>query len=120
LKTLATTGAIVLTGVLDHILLGGPLTPSMVIAGLQVIIAICNYSFDATTAATTTTPQLQTVESATNTSSAPRSKAQSSTTNIHSTREGVVIAAAPKSDEMEKLLRRPSYDVELAPRSNDH
>jgi UDP-sugar transporter A1/2/3 len=48
LKTLATTGAIVLTGVLDHYLLGGPLTPSMMIAGVQVIIAICNYSFDAT------------------------------------------------------------------------
>ena len=50
LKTLATTGAIVLTGILDHVLLGGPLTPSMIIAGLQVIIAICNYSFDATPA----------------------------------------------------------------------
>ena len=48
LKTLATTGAIVLTGVLDHLFLGGPLTPSMVIAGLQVIISICNYTFDAT------------------------------------------------------------------------
>ena len=48
LKTLATTGAIVLTGVLDHVFLGGPLTPSMIIAGLQVIISICNYTFDAT------------------------------------------------------------------------
>lgn len=48
LKTLATTGAIVLTGILDHFLLGGPLTPSMMIAGLQVIIAICNYTFDTT------------------------------------------------------------------------
>ncbi|OEU07482.1 Nuc_sug_transp-domain-containing protein [Fragilariopsis cylindrus CCMP1102] len=48
LKTLATTGAIVLTGVLDHLFLGGPLTPSMIIAGLQVIISICNYTFDAT------------------------------------------------------------------------
>mmetsp|Transcript_11872 Transcript_11872/g.27750 ORF Transcript_11872/g.27750 Transcript_11872/m.27750 type:complete len:492 (+) Transcript_11872:126-1601(+) len=47
LKTLATTGAIVLTGLLDHFLLGGPLTPSMMIAGVQVIIAICNYTFDA-------------------------------------------------------------------------
>eukprot|EP00536_Pseudo-nitzschia_multiseries_P011536 jgi/Psemu1/206107/e_gw1.399.11.1 len=47
LKTLATTGAIVLTGLLDHLLLGGPLTPSMMIAGVQVIIAICNYTFDA-------------------------------------------------------------------------
>lgn len=48
LKTLATTGAIVLTGILDHLLLGGPLTPTMMIAGLQVIIAICNYTFDTT------------------------------------------------------------------------
>ena len=57
LKTLATTGAIILTGVLDHLLLDGPLTPSMMIAGVQVIIAICNYTFDAspTTSATTAT-----------------------------------------------------------------
>lgn len=48
LKTLATTGAIILSSLLDHILLGGPLTPSMMIAGVQVIIAICNYTFDAT------------------------------------------------------------------------
>ena len=47
LKTLATTGAIVLTGLLDYLFLGGPLTSSMVIAGVQVIIAICNYTFDA-------------------------------------------------------------------------
>lgn len=50
LKTLATTGAIVLTGMLDHALLGGPLTPTMAIAGVQVIIAICNYTFDASPA----------------------------------------------------------------------
>lgn len=48
LKTLATTGAIVLSSVVDHFLLGGPLTPSMAIAGTQVVIAICNYTFDAT------------------------------------------------------------------------
>eukprot|EP00339_Tiarina_fusa_P023453 CAMPEP_0116997612 /NCGR_PEP_ID=MMETSP0472-20121206/987_1 /TAXON_ID=693140 ORGANISM="Tiarina fusus, Strain LIS" /NCGR_SAMPLE_ID=MMETSP0472 /ASSEMBLY_ACC=CAM_ASM_000603 /LENGTH=364 /DNA_ID=CAMNT_0004696545 /DNA_START=132 /DNA_END=1226 /DNA_ORIENTATION=+ len=48
LKTLATTGAIILSSLLDYLFLGGPLTPSMMIAGLQVIIAICNYSFDAT------------------------------------------------------------------------
>jgi UDP-sugar transporter A1/2/3 len=47
LKTLATTGAIVLTGLLDYLFLGGPLTSSMAIAGVQVIIAICNYTFDA-------------------------------------------------------------------------
>jgi hypothetical protein len=33
---------------LDHFWLGGPLTPVMVIAGFQVIIAICNYTFDTT------------------------------------------------------------------------
>jgi UDP-sugar transporter A1/2/3 len=46
LKTLATTGAIILSSLLDYLLLGGPLTPSMMIAGGQVIIAICNYTFD--------------------------------------------------------------------------
>lgn len=48
LKTLATTGAIILSSLLDHYLLGGPLTASMMIAAVQVIIAICNYTFDAT------------------------------------------------------------------------
>jgi UDP-sugar transporter A1/2/3 len=48
LKTLATTGAIILSSLLDHYLLGGPLTASMMIAGVQVVIAICNYTFDAT------------------------------------------------------------------------
>ena len=47
LKTLATTGAIVLSATLDHFLLGGPLTNIMCIAGVQVIISICNYTFDA-------------------------------------------------------------------------
>lgn len=46
LKTLATTGAIVLSSALDHFLLGGPLTAIMCIAGVQVIISICNYTFD--------------------------------------------------------------------------
>jgi len=48
LKTLATTGAIVLSSVLDYAVLGGPLTPVMVIAGIQVILAIFNYTFDMT------------------------------------------------------------------------
>jgi UDP-sugar transporter A1/2/3 len=52
LKTLATTGAIILSSLLDHALLGGPLTPTMMIAGLQVIISICNYTFDTTPAPT--------------------------------------------------------------------
>lgn len=46
LKTLATTGAIVLSSLLDWVFLDGPLTPSMMIAGCQVIISICNYTFD--------------------------------------------------------------------------
>jgi UDP-sugar transporter A1/2/3 len=48
LKTLATTGSIVLSSVLDHVWLKGPLTPAMMIAGCQVILAICNYTFDST------------------------------------------------------------------------
>jgi len=48
LKTLATTGAIIISSLLDHFFLGGPLTPVMCIAGSQVVIAICNYTFDAT------------------------------------------------------------------------
>ena len=47
LKTLATTGAIVLSATLDHFMLGGPLTSIMCIAGVQVILSICNYTFDA-------------------------------------------------------------------------
>lgn len=47
LKTLATSGAIIISSVLDHHLLGGPLTGVMMIAGVQVILAICNYTFDA-------------------------------------------------------------------------
>jgi len=47
LKTLATTGAIIFSATLDHMLLGGPLTSIMCIAGVQVIISICNYTFDA-------------------------------------------------------------------------
>ena len=61
LKTLATTGAIVLSSVLDHVFLDGPLTPTMAIAGGQVILAICNYTFDATNSepikTTTTSPE---------------------------------------------------------------
>jgi hypothetical protein len=48
LKTLATTAAIILSSVIDKFWLGGPLTPVMMIAGAQVIVAICNYTFDST------------------------------------------------------------------------
>ena len=48
LKTLATTGAIVLSSVLDHIFLNGPLSAGMMLAGGIVIICIFDYSFDPT------------------------------------------------------------------------
>jgi hypothetical protein len=48
LKTLATTSAIVLSSLLDYFFLGGPLTPVMMIAGVQVILSICDYTFDQT------------------------------------------------------------------------
>jgi len=48
LKTLATTSAIILSAVLDHFWLGGPLSIIMMIAAGQVIISIANYAFDQT------------------------------------------------------------------------
>lgn len=48
LKTLATTGAIVLSSWLDHWMLKGPLTVNMMLAGCVVVTSICDYSFDAT------------------------------------------------------------------------
>ena len=48
LKTLATTSAIILTGILDHQFLDGPLTVAMMIAAVQVILSVLNYTFDAT------------------------------------------------------------------------
>jgi UDP-sugar transporter A1/2/3 len=73
LKTLATTGAIILSSVLDYFFLGGPLTPSMMIAGVQVITAICNYSFDATAAVPAPAPEKKIEASYTATSSAQSS-----------------------------------------------
>jgi len=46
LKTLATTGAIILSSFFDYLLLGGPLTGVMILAGSQVVLAIFNYTFD--------------------------------------------------------------------------
>ena len=105
LKTLATTGAIVLTGILDHLLLGGPLTPSMIIAGLQVIIAICNYSFDATPASDA---------NATNQSSLPSKESSSE-----------LLPADASSNQTSVLLTRRGStdgadDVEMAPGSGDN
>mmetsp|Transcript_20501 Transcript_20501/g.56582 ORF Transcript_20501/g.56582 Transcript_20501/m.56582 type:complete len:532 (+) Transcript_20501:71-1666(+) len=48
LKTLATTGAIILSSLLDHLCLGGSFTPVMMIAGVQVVLAIFDYTFDKT------------------------------------------------------------------------
>lgn len=48
LKTLATTGAIVLSSIIDHIWLGGPLTPVMTLAGFVVVLAIFDYMLDPT------------------------------------------------------------------------
>jgi UDP-sugar transporter A1/2/3 len=46
MKTLAVTGSIVLSSYLDHVLLSGPMNMIMIIAASQVILAICNYTFD--------------------------------------------------------------------------
>jgi UDP-sugar transporter A1/2/3 len=46
LKTLATTGAIVLSSLLDHVLLGGPLNLSMMLSGTIVVNSISDYTFD--------------------------------------------------------------------------
>lgn len=50
LKTLATTGAIVLSSLLDHRFLGGPLTATMILAGCVVVTSIFDYTFDKTPA----------------------------------------------------------------------
>jgi UDP-sugar transporter A1/2/3 len=52
LKTLATTGSIVLSSVLDRFLLNGPLTWIMTFAGVVVITSICDYTFDSSPAIT--------------------------------------------------------------------
>jgi UDP-sugar transporter A1/2/3 len=48
LKTLATAGAIVLSSVLGHIIFAEPLDLSVGIGGIAAIIAITNYTLDAT------------------------------------------------------------------------
>ena len=47
LKTMATAGAIVISTVLGHFFLDGPMDLVMAIGSLCTIIAICNYTFDA-------------------------------------------------------------------------
>jgi UDP-sugar transporter A1/2/3 len=65
LKTLATTSAIVLSSVLDHYLLQGPLTPIMVLAGSQVVLSICDYTFDQSAATEQQPPSLSPIKTKT-------------------------------------------------------
>jgi len=46
LKTLAVSGSILFASVVDHYLLGGPLTGQMGVAAVVTVIAIVNYAFD--------------------------------------------------------------------------
>ena len=80
LKTLATTAAIVLSSILDHMFLGGPLTPTMCIAAFQVIIAIANYSFDST-------PEETAITSSTGATNDQQQKQQQDTLDKTPTRE---------------------------------
>lgn len=90
LKTLATTAAIILSSLLDHAFLQGPLTPIMMIAGVQVIIAICNYTFD-------TTPEPKSVAS-----------------NVSSNSNTNIVTSTDASSRKEKL----PMDIELATSTN--
>jgi hypothetical protein len=99
LKTLATTAAIILSSVLDWWFLGGPLTPTMVIAGVQVIIAICNYTFD------TSPTEIQ----------ALMSPPSSATTTI--TSDGLLSAHGHNkemSKDSNRPLKKPMVDEEVA------
>jgi len=55
LKTLAVSGSILFASVVDHYVLGGPLTGQMCIAGVVTVIAIINYAFDGSSSAPATT-----------------------------------------------------------------
>jgi UDP-sugar transporter A1/2/3 len=55
LKTLAAAGAIVLSTILGHVFLGGPLDTSIIIGSLATIISIANYTLDSTP---TTSPSI--------------------------------------------------------------
>ena len=48
LKTLAISGSIVYAALVDHCVLGGPLTAEMAVAAVVVVIAVFNYTFDTT------------------------------------------------------------------------
>ena len=47
LKTLAISGSIIYANIVDHIFLGGPLDPQMLLSAIIVVIAVLNYNFDA-------------------------------------------------------------------------
>lgn len=81
LKTLATTGAIVLSSFLDYWFLSGPLTPTMMIAGGQVILSICNYTFD-------TSPPEETNDGNQLTAASSSPKAQGGATELPRTLSG--------------------------------
>mmetsp|Transcript_4239 Transcript_4239/g.6951 ORF Transcript_4239/g.6951 Transcript_4239/m.6951 type:complete len:171 (-) Transcript_4239:1896-2408(-) len=55
LKTLATSGSIVLSAILGYLLLGGALDIFIIIGCICTILAICNYTFDVTIAPSTRT-----------------------------------------------------------------
>ena len=57
LKTLAAAGAIVMSTVLGHYFLNGPLNMIVCIGGLTVIIAIANYTLDSTPSPTVSSPK---------------------------------------------------------------
>ena len=46
LKTLAISGSIIYSSVIDHIFLGGLFNEQMVLAAVVVVIAVLNYNFD--------------------------------------------------------------------------
>lgn len=50
LKTLAISGSIIYVAIVDHYVLGGPLNFEMVLSAIVVIVAVFNYTFDATPA----------------------------------------------------------------------
>ena len=54
LKTLAVSGSILFASVVDHYLLGGPLTGQMGVAAVVTVIAIVNYAFDDSSTKTAT------------------------------------------------------------------
>jgi UDP-sugar transporter A1/2/3 len=48
LKTLAISGSVIYANVVDHIFLGGPMTLSMGLSAVVVVIAVLDYNWDAT------------------------------------------------------------------------